>query len=262
MKGREKTPEQRLGIPENEFVCPPEQTKGRRINITRKTKIVFGLTALMVVGAVVLFSSAIGSGASALAESYKTASDAERESAYRELYDKYYERAEQEYHVSNRVSISIGNLKETATLEVLQVRDIEYIIEDRSENNKGISSWLEVPGQGVFVVNLQAAEFVVDNERSYVLVRAPYPELTNISIDSKNVKTLFFDVNGIFDSYQDGTALAEKQVKLAEAKIQRELAKNQYFYLNAQDAAVASIQCLVQQLNPEVENLTVEVEFF
>ena len=38
--------------------------------------------------------------------------------------------------------------------------------------------------------------------------------------------------------------------------------KARNFYLNAQAAAVSTIETLVKQLNPEVDNLVVDVEFY
>ena len=153
-------------------------------------------------------------------------------------------------------------MKETANLEVLNVSDTEYIVSEDKDNGKGITSWLEVPGQGTYIVNLQAAEFIVDNEREYVLVRAPYPEITNISIDYGNVKKLLFKNNIFDDSYSVGEDLARAQLNSADLLIKKEFASNQHFYLSAQDAAVSSIQCLVKQLNPKLPDLTVDVEFY
>ena len=201
-------------------------------------------------------------GVSALKKSYKTTFEKEKEAAYNAQYEKYFKQAEKAYHVSNRVNISIEGLKETANLEVLEVSDTEYIISDKEDNGNGITSWLEVPGQGTYIVNLQAAEFIVDNEREYVLVRAPYPEITNISIDYGNVKKLLFKNNIFNDSYSVGEDLARSQLNSADLLIKKEFASNQHFYLSAQEAAVSSIQCLVKQLNPKLPDMTVDVEFY
>ena len=116
----------------------------------------------------------------------------------------------------------------------------------------------------VILIDLKAAEFIVENERAYVLVRLPYPELTNISIDSQNVVPLLlknsgFIVNG---SYQKGEARARKQLEEAELLVRREFASNQYIFLNAQEAAISTIKCMIQQLNPGIDNLTIDVEFY
>ena len=122
-----------------------------------------------------------------------------------------------------------------------------------------------MPGEGVFVVDMAAGEYIVDNERRYVHIRVPYPELTNIYIDYENVKSLLFK-NGIFfynnEDYDTGEELAKKQLDIASVLIKKEFISNQKFYLSAQDAAKTSIEALVRQLNFDVEDLSVEVEFY
>ena len=139
---------------------------------------------------------------------------------------------------------------------------MEYIVEHALDNQNGITSWLEVPGRGTYVVDLQASEFIVDDERSYVKARAPYPELANISIDCVNVHKLFFKNDMLNDSLKIGEEMARRQLSSADLLIKKEFASNQRFYLSAQEVAVSSIECLVKQLNPQVENLLVDVEFY
>ena len=228
---------------------------------TNKNKVILGIVVMGILSLIISFA-AFRIGVSALKKSYKTTFEKEKEAAYNAQYEKYFKQAEKAYHVSNRVNISIEGLKETANLEVLEVSDTEYIISDKEDNGNGITSWLEVPGQGTYIVNLQAAEFIVDNEREYVLVRAPYPEITNISIDYGNVKKLLFKNNIFNDSYSVGEDLARSQLNSADLLIKKEFASNQHFYLSAQEAAVSSIQCLVKQLNPKLPDMTVDVEFY
>ena len=244
------------------------QKKSKKVSKRKSSKggastiIMIAALVGMVAITVFLANGIVGAGAEALANSYNAAYESERASAYQEQYDKYFDRAEKDYHVSNRVSITIGDLKEIAKLEVLTVSDVEYIIEEGENNSNGITSWLEVPGQGTYVVDLQAAEFLTDDERAYVKVRAPYPELTNISIDYANVKKLFFKNDILNDSYKVGEDLAQRQLNSADMLIKKEFASNERFYLSAQDAAVSTIQCLVKQLNPQNEDMNVEVEFY
>lgn len=228
----------------------------------KRGKILPVIIVLLLTSSVILHLITMKIGASALKSSYKTTCEKEKDNAYNAQYEKYYKKAEKEYHVTNRAEISISDLKETANLEVLKVNDTEYIISENKDNGKGITSWLEVPGQGTYIVNLQAAEFIVDNEREYVLVRAPYPEITNISIDYENVKKLLFENNIFNDSYSIGEDLARTQLNSADLLIKKEFASNQHFYLSAQKAAVSSIQCLVKQLNPTLPDMTVDVEFY
>lgn len=237
---------------------PPNATKQKG---SRKA-IISCATIIMAATAIVLGIGSMGACSSAAADSYYATYAAEQNAAYDAQYQKYYNWAEEQYHVKNRVTISLGDLRETANLEVLKVSDTEYIINGPEDNDANITSWLEVPGEGTYIVNLQAAEFIVDDERAYVLVRAPNPSLTNISIDYANVNKLFFKNDFLDDNIRVGEDLARQQLEGADVLIKKELTSNQYFYQSAQDAAVTAIQYLVKQFNPDIPELTVEVEFY
>ena len=221
--------------------------------------VVIGIIILI---SIYLMNGSVNAGATSVFTSYQTALESERDATYNEIKEKYFEIAEANYHVSNQVSISIENLKETANLEVLTVSDVEYIVENAGDNGSGITSWLEVPGTATYIVNLQAAEFIIDNDRDYVLVRAPYPEITNISIDYSNVNKLLFVNSGFNESYKVGEDLARRQLNSADLLIKKEFTSNQHFYLNAEEAAKNTIECLIRQFNPDIEDLVVEIEFF
>lgn len=201
-------------------------------------------------------------GGAVMASTYQEVYEVEKDAAYQAAYEGYKSAAEEKYHVSNRVSVYIGNLQEEQKLEVLRVTDVEFIIEDKADNADEITSWLEVPGEGAFVVDLKAGEFIVDERRASVLVRVPCPELTNVHIDYANVQKILFK-NDIFnESYKVGEDLAQSQLDKADALIRKEFTSNENFYLNAQEAAKHTIEALVKQLNPEVPDLTVDVEFY
>lgn len=170
----------------------PPRRKRAKIKNLGVTVIYYVVVAIMLAIAVRLFGGIVGKGAEALTDSFNASLASEREAAYQEQYQKYYDAAEAANHVRNRGSIYIGDIAETDKLEVLKVSDVEFVVDDSDDNAENVTSWLEVPGEGTYVVDLRAAEFIVDNERSSVLVRLPYPELTNISIDYSNVKKILF----------------------------------------------------------------------
>ena len=238
----------------------------QKVQIKKKSgqTIAIVLSIIMIFAIILLFGDMVSSGAKAMADSYTNAYKEQKEATYQEKYDTNKNSIEKKFHVSNRVSIYVGNLKEEEKLEVLKVSDVEFIIEDKDSNDGNVISWLEVPGEGTFVVDLKAGEYVIDNERAHVLVRVPYPELTNITIDYANVqKILFKDEKGIFNgSFGEGEDLARQQLSQAELLIKKEFTSNQNFYLNAQEAAISTIETLVKQLNHEVEGLVVDVEFY
>lgn len=239
---------------------PPVKRKSTRTAIFY----VFLILATVFLGAgiVVLRSKIINSGASALSKSYTDAYNNEKDTAHNDAYNKAFDRAEKASHTANSVNIAIENLKEYSNLEVLNVIDTEYIIYEKDDNEHGITSWLEIPGNGTYTVNLKAAEFIIDSVRKHVLVRAPRPEITNITIDYKNVNELLFKNDLLNDSYAVGEDLARDQLSQADLLIKKEFASNQHFYQSAENAAVLSIECLVKELNQAVPDLTVDVEFY
>ena len=144
----------------------------------------------------------------------------------------------------------------------MEVSDVEFVVESNNDNTNNITSWLEVPGNGVFVVNMEEAEFVIDNEQAHVLVRVPYPELTNVSIDYSNVEKRLFKNDLFNDSYRVGEVLARKQLGEGDALIKKEFASNEHYYLTAQKAGISTIESLVRQLNPDEPDLVVDVEYY
>lgn len=224
----------------------------------------FGIWALAViiillVVSISLLGGGLKAGAKKLMASYSQAYESEKETTYGKFYQTAYERAEKKYHVSNTVIISIGNLEETGKLEVLKANDKEFIIEDKDSNTGNVTAWLEVSGEGTFVIDLQAAEYIIDNERRYVLVRIPKPELSDVSVTGSEKK--FFKDDWQNGSYSEGVSLAMKQRNTALLRIRKSLLSNQYIYDNAKTVAVRMIQNLIRQFNPDIHDLTVEVEF-
>lgn len=193
---------------------------------------------------------------------YMAAYSAQKEETKNLVEMNFYDAAESKYHASNKVSIYIENIAEEQKLEVLDVSDVEFIIEDSADNESNVLSWLEVPGTGTFVIDLQKAEYIIDNERKHVLVRVPYPELTNVEIEYGNVQKLRF-IDDVFNgSYKEGEELAKQQLDTADLLIKKEFISNQNFYHSAQEAARSTIINRVLQWNPDIEDLTVEVEFY
>ena len=159
------------------------------------------------------------------------------------------------------MSISVGTLRSEAELEVLEVFDVEYIIEDEENNEDGILSWLKVPGKGVYTVDLTAAEFIVDEERHYVLVRVPEPEMKDCTIVYNEVQQLLFKNKGFNESISIGEDAARKQLQEAYVRLEKNLGVDLNFYQSAELSAKRVITSLVKALNVKIPDLIVEVEF-
>ena len=235
---------------------------------------IFSIIAFL--SSIFLLYEAMNAGASAASDSFSSAKENASDEAYSYFFEKSYTSAEKAHHVSTSISVNIGDLHEEQSLEVLQVRTVSYEVPSESDKGKLATlvsdavdalaadpiSWLEVPGYGVFTVNLQTCEFIIDNTRQHVLIRATSPELEDFSIDYANVKSLYFEKGGLFkNSAKCGADEARKQLQNAELKMHQDINNNQQFYKQAKTSAETIIKNLVKQLNPQLPDLTVEVEF-
>lgn len=223
--------------------------------------VAIGLFALMLLIALALFAGALSSGGKAVAAAFGTAKQTAQEETYSGFYEAGYAYAEEKYHVSNAVAISIAGVRERANLEVLNVSDVAFIVEDGQKGKE--KSWLEVPGAAVFTVDLTAGEYLVDDARRHVTVRVPNPELSNLRIDYENVVHWLYKNNEVFSngSIKAGEDLARKQLNEAYQDLTKEIKGNQDFYLNAKSSAEALIKSLILGLNPEVTDLQIDIEF-
>ena len=226
--------------------------------------LLFAVICISIVGAFRYFSNGIKKGGEAaqvaFEESYSETSS--------EVYDRFreyaYELSEAEHHVSNRVSISVSQVKEKAELEVLKVSDVVYIITDNSETKNGTVSWLKIHGNGVFTVNLAAAEILVDSVRQYVLIRVPSPELDEKNIDIDNYESIHFEENKWrrANSISAGENLARDQLSEAKQRIQEDFEASQDYSELAKQSSKSTLAALIKGFNPDVEDLEVDVEFY
>jgi|GEM_PF-2127977 len=229
---------------------------------------IYAIAIAIAVGALFFIQYRIADAAKKASEKYESTKNETIQSIYNDYYDKSYEKAEKTHHVKNEVTINITSLKETSKLEVIKVNDIDYEIWDNEDESliekitpsKKVQSWLEVPGKAVYTVDLQASEIIVDNERRYVLLRIPRPEITEFTIDYENVNILELD-GGDMQNVNMGADTAREQLKSAEQTIKHNISTNQRFYKSAEASSVTILTNLVKDLNADISDLTVEVEF-
>lgn len=207
-----------------------------------------------------LYSGAIKTGAEALKKQYRTAYENNRGSTYDSFERSAYNLAKKYYDVSSEVEISVSELEEVANLEVLDAFATAHIVQNRDKSNGNVTLWLEVNGKGTFVVNLKAAEFIIDNVRHHVSVRVPYPELTDIT--EINRKLELFEDDFWNGSFKDGVDMVIAEGEKGRLQIEKALITNQEIYENAKKAAQNIISNLVKQINPNVSDLSVDVSFF
>ena len=146
---------------------------------------------------------------------------------------------------------------------MLTVSGSEFVIKNADSDNKTVS-WLEVQGTGVFTVDLSAGEFIVDPERQSVLVKVPKPVLTECAVTGTGKH--FWNNGGIFynffkGSVDDGVRLSQAQMSEGRMKLEDSMRKSRTFSEASQKAAINMIESLVQQWNPNIPDLQIEVEF-
>ncbi len=235
-----------------------------RASISRTNKICLICALILVAIAAAACFFAFVNGSRAVKQAFDRERAAAEESVYHSFYEQGFKAGEEEYHVKNRAVITLGNLRETANLEVLSVSDVAFMIENPNSGNNNIQSWIQVPGTGVYTVDLAAGEFLVDDERSMVFVRVPKPELLpmNISIDHANIEILRFESNVWQSSVKDGEQLAGKQLNEARTRIQEDISSNLQYYEFAEKSARSLLENLIRAVNSEIPDLKVEIEFF
>lgn len=229
--------------------------------------------ALMICLSEYFFLDSVWAAARSADKSYEIAKNEARSKASEFMYDLY----TREHKVTTEVSISISELKEVSVLEVLEVDTVDYQIVENEEDKtwlievfenvtdillKSPVHWLKIPGYGIYTVDLNTAEFIVDNERDYVLIRLPKPELTSITIEYDNVLLLYSEDGGLLkNSVKDGVDEARKSYLSAEHNIKQNLLNNKSNSIRAEESAKTLLTNFVKQLNPQIENLIVEVQF-
>lgn len=221
--------------------------------------------AILLCVCVYLVIDTISIGTKAVNDAYDEAKSNAISDTYNAFYERSYTDSEKAHHVKNVAAISVGNLREVQKLEVLKVYDVVYNSKE-VENDKlfsaDIDAWLEVPGYGVFTVNLHASEFIIDDERQYVLVRVPVPELSTFDIDDAGVAMLHYtENNGFTEQPKAGVDLAEQQYKEAYIEMQERIRGEQEYVNKAKNATKNVLKTLVTQLNPQLPELVVEIEF-
>lgn len=192
--------------------------------------------------------------------SMKKSYEIAQQNTYNAFYQTAFDFSEKKNHVSNRVSISVDGVREVSNLEVLTVNSSEFIIKDADQNDK-IVSWLEVKGTGVFTVDLSAGEFIVDSDRKYVLVKIPKPILSKCKVTGTGIS--YFNNTGIFSngSVADGVRLTQTQLSEGRIKLEDSMKQNRRFHDAAMESSIYTIESLIQQWNPNIPDLQIEIAF-
>jgi len=211
------------------------------------------ITAILLFLTVVMFSV---SSRIALSSLEKTFED-EKSKAAQEIYDMAYDYAERKHHISNEVIINITDIQKKASLEVFEVTATEVILKNDKENK--FTEWYEFSAKGIYTVDLENAEYIVDKIHKTVTVRIAKPKLTNFTLVNSDKDPLFSANKGGNDSQKDGVNLRLDAQNEAHSSLENKCRKKEY-YDKAKESAQKSISALVKSFNPDVEDLIVFVE--
>ncbi len=246
-------------------ISQPDHMKAKNARSKKRISVVGWILILIGISAALLTVFGTRNGIGSVQDAFEREKDAAADEAYQMFYDTSYDAAEHDYHVKNRAVITLSGIREETELEVLNVRDIAYMIKEKGKYKfSDTRLWLEVPGTGVFTVNLAAGEFLVDNERNSVYVRLPRPSLSEntIVVDSDHVKILKEDSSPFNSSPSDGTELVLQMLGEAQSKIREDIKSNLEYYEYAEESARSLLETWIRAVNKDVEDLTVEIEFY
>lgn len=200
-------------------------------------------------------------GTKIMKKAYEETLAEESEKTAQQYYDWAFDKAEKNSHVSNRGSITIGDIKEQSKLEVLQVSDEEFVVQNTGEDRAKETAWIAVPGKGVFTVDMEISEFLIDNERHTVIARVPKPRLTSSEIIDEDIKIYNVETGTLKNgNYSRGEEIADAQLKEGFDMIKEKLSGQQYLSW-AEESANRIITDLIKNLNPDIEDLNIEIEF-
>ena len=235
-----------------------EKNNSRKMLVTAIVVLAIIITAIISIG-VARISFVITNGTSdGLSEVNQIIEDI-AQGVYDQFYQVSYDHAERENHVSNRATIVLGEVKEIAKLEVLKVTTVENIVEQKDDNKDMMTLWVEYTGEGVYTVDLEEAEYLVDNSRHSVIVRLPGVQLSTVSVNSGDI--LLFENKWGNDSIMDGVQLNDEQKFEATMKINEKFSSTPEYIECAERSAVKMLTEWITEINSDIPDLTVTVEF-
>lgn len=177
---------------------------------------------------------------------------------YENTEKKLFGLGEKRYHTSNRIDISIDGIEKDHFLETLKVKEIDYYIHNGDENIKS-KAWYKIIGEGTFVVNMDLAEIITDEERNYILIKVPLPTLQTDAFNV-TVEQFYFD-KGNFEGIKKGEELASMAEKEGYKKIKAKILGKQEYFKCAKNSAKSQLINLAKECNPGID-VNVDVEFF
>ena len=224
--------------------------------VTRKNSGKWLIFAVIIAG-IIFFSFLFATNAKKSCEdSFSTAYDETRQKTYDQFRQKAFAHFEKKSHVSNRAKLTIGNIKEENSLEVLSVSDSWVKISEPDEDADKTTRWMEFNATGVYTIDMSVSEFIIDDYNNYILVKLKTPQLSHIALDDANTKSYlykykkgFFELNGNYDS---GVKMMLNDRAEALDKLTEQLESNDANLARAKTSAENLIRAFIKNVNPKM----------
>ena len=212
-----------------------------------------------------LWRGAIANGAKALSRNFEYMKNKSKAESHDKFYEEAKEKAIKDLQSTNDLFITISNIKETADLQVYSVIERVVITQTEEEEKKDkINYWVMYEGKGIFSVNMQISEFIIDQSNHYVLARIPRPELNieHVGEDKIYINTDKHFAKFINDgSDKRGSEISRNARDRGMDKIRYNIENNLDYYNKAEQYAKEQVERLIRIFNSGFDDLEVEVLF-
>ena len=151
-------------------------------------------------------------------------------------------------------TITAGALKQAEKIVVFRVPASETVIENKEDNEYGITSWLRLEETAVYTVSPSLSDIIIDEERGIVTLRISRLEL-ELDEEEENVeKLLLRQETGIETDTDPAEAAAlteEKMIKAGRTVILDHIRNNEAYTQSAEQAAEQIFTALIRGMNPD-----------
>lgn len=202
----------------------------------------------------------------ACTDSFSKAYEDTKKNTYDQFKKKAFDFFEAQNHVSNRATITIGNIKEENSLEVLTVSDSWIKMSDPDNDEDKTTRWVEFSATGVYIIDMSASEFIIDDYNNYIIVKLKTPQLSHVALDADTKAYLykynkgFFELNGDYDS---GVTMLLNDRAEALDKLTEQLESNDSNLARAKTSAEYFIRSFIKTVNPglDIKDSNIQIQF-
>ena len=151
-------------------------------------------------------------------------------------------------------TITPGPLKQQEKIEVYRIPAEQFIVENKGDNEYGITSWIALKETAVYTANPSLSDFIVDEEREIITIRIPKLEVEFIE-DEENIEKLFErqdgEVQNDTDPDEAKRIIEERMTGRGRMSILEAIHNNDDYTDAAKEAAEQIFTGLLKSLNPD-----------